>query len=230
MAISAKKTPARKKRGARMLSVVTASRHLGSSVNPAAALEGVLTRLVGGKIAIVAREGFYRKSDGSLQALDKPLAIDARIWKRIEDGHQREAFWSNGSVQLASNGNSPALHLSDIVVEQQGLNAILASVRRAGSNSMAGAQTCRHAQAIDFLIRYLRDLRRTDEARFQTLKQTTVQDMLAKCYKSVGGRMLGARGLKDISSEIHRLTREDRVDEKLAAELGSIAGISARDR
>jgi hypothetical protein len=227
--IASMKKPAPKKRAPRMFSVVKASSLIASSVNPTAAREAVLTRMIAGKLTVVAREGFYRKSSGDLQPLEKPLLVDGRLWKRIEDGHQQEAFWSNGSVQLAKGPNSPPLDLADLQIEKRGFDAIIASVRRAGTGSLAGAQTCRHAEAIDFLIRYLRALREKDEARFHALKQTTVQEMLTESYKKVGGRLLGARGLKDISAEIHRLARNERVDEKLAAKFAQLAGISARD-
>ncbi len=212
-----------------MLSVVKAHSLIASSVNPTAAREAILTRMVAGKLVVVAREGFYRKSSGDLQPFEKPLPVDGRLWKRIEDALQQDAFWTTGSVQLAKGSTSPPLDLADISIEQRGFDAIIASVRRAGSGSLAGAQTCRHAEAIDFLIRWLRDLREKDKVRFHALKQATVQEMLTESYKKVGGRLLGARGLKDISAEIHRLARNERVDEKLAAKFAQLAGISARD-
>ncbi|NNG59801.1 hypothetical protein [Sphingomonas paucimobilis] len=208
------------------IAISDAYRLIRSCPEPDRARQELEADIICGDLKPVATRAIYRQSNKTLMPAKNPVPVDGKVWARIEADEQTDAFWTGNVVRLSGSGGG-AVDLMAIVVAPARIvevanrhGAEQATSSRSRPN--AGAPVRKHVPAIDFVMRYLREL---PEGRRNRLKSTTIAAMLDAAFHKFGGKSIRQRGLEDLAAQVQRELAATRVDAELVAEFDKLAGV-----
>lgn len=208
------------------IAISDAYRLVRSCPEPDRARQELEADIICGDLKPLATRAIYRQSTKALQPAKNPVPVDGKVWARIEADEQTDAFWTGAVVRLSRNGGG-AVDLMAIVVDPARIVEVTnrhgaEQPKSSRSRPNAGAPVRKHVPAIDFVMRYLRNL---PEGRRNRLKSTTIAAMLDAAFNKFGGKSIRQRGLEDLAAQVQRELASDRVDAELVAEFDKLVGV-----